>query len=101
MCTVLLISAKVPVNECKLSLYSHIAVEKSVQPCGFRPVVVTCFADVRMISIDFEIVFIPCALPFDGNNLMCFISNQCSPGNFKMSKCLFNKTFDGMGRRDN
>lgn len=76
--------AIVPENDCKLSLYSHFAVEKSVQPCGFRLVVVTCFADVRMISTDFDFVFIPCALPSDGDNLMCFLFIRCSPGNFKM-----------------
>lgn len=94
-------SAKVPVNDCKLSLYSHFAVEKSVQPCGLRLVVVTCFADVRMISTDFEFISIPCALPFDGNNLVCFIFDQFSPENFKIGNSLFNKTFDGIECKDN
>lgn len=61
-----------PNHNARWSLYSQLIVEKSVQPCGFRIAVVTCFADVRFIGIKFELVSIRSTLPLDRGNLMGF-----------------------------
>lgn len=83
-CTVLLKCAKKANSNASLSLYSQFFVGNSVQPCGFRLAVVTCFVEVRVICIEFELVSIRSTLPLYRDNLMGFPKLVCSPENLEI-----------------
>lgn len=84
MCTFLHNRAKTPNSNASLSLYSRFIVENSVQPRGFRPTVATCFADVRIIGLEFGLVSIRSTLPLGRDNLMGFPKLVRPPEKLKM-----------------